>query len=73
MIGTTVFDKDVPNYFGQLLAVLNDEELIRVKRRFELRHNRRMAEVIGDEIEERQMILEEDAKRKTRIRDSGNR
>jgi hypothetical protein len=66
MIGTTVFDKDVPNYFGQLLEVLSEEELIRIQRRFKLRHNQRMAEIIGDEIEERQM-MEEDVKRKTRI------
>jgi hypothetical protein len=44
---------DEPNYFGQLLAVLRDEELIRVRRRFQRTQNLRMAQIITDELEER--------------------
>lgn len=45
---------DEPNYFGQLLAVLSEEELIRIRRRFENKGNLRMAEIITDELEERE-------------------
>jgi hypothetical protein len=56
---------DEPNYFGQLLAVLRDEELIRVRRRFQRTQNLRMAEIITDELEEREGIeLERTAEQK---------
>jgi hypothetical protein len=47
---------DEPNYFGQLLAVLNDEDLLRVRRRLERKHNHRLAEILTDELEEREGI-----------------
>jgi hypothetical protein len=45
---------DEPNYFSELLGILNDEELLRFRRRFQMRKNLRMAEILGDEIKERQ-------------------
>jgi hypothetical protein len=51
---------DEPNYFGQLLAVLRDEELLRVRRRFSRIQNSGIAQVmvqiITDELEEREGI-----------------
>jgi hypothetical protein len=47
---------DEPNYFGQLLGVLSDEELIRCRKRFELANEGRMAEILTDELEEREAL-----------------
>jgi hypothetical protein len=44
------------NFFGQLIAILNDEDLLRLRKRFEMRNNTVMAEVLTDEIEEREGI-----------------
>jgi hypothetical protein len=41
------------NYFGDLLGVLNEEELIRLRRRLEKAGNLRTAEVLADEIRKR--------------------
>jgi hypothetical protein len=41
------------NLFGELLSVLSDEELLRLQRRFQMRHKERMAEILTDEILER--------------------
>jgi hypothetical protein len=41
------------NYFGELLSVLSDEELLRLRRRFQMRHKERMAEILTDEILQR--------------------
>jgi hypothetical protein len=38
------------DYFGELLKVLSDEELLRLRRRFQMRHKERMAEILTDEI-----------------------
>jgi hypothetical protein len=38
------------SYFGELLSVLSDEELLRLRRRFQMRHKERMAEILTDEI-----------------------
>jgi hypothetical protein len=46
-----------PNWFGELLAVLHDEELIRLRRRLENAGNSRLAEVLTDELEEREPNL----------------
>jgi hypothetical protein len=43
-----------PNWFGELLAVLSDEELIRVRRRLEKKHNLTLVKVLTDELEERE-------------------
>jgi hypothetical protein len=47
---------DEPNYFGELLGALNTRELIQVRWRFEQRHKHRMAEIITDEIEDREAL-----------------
>jgi hypothetical protein len=44
------------NYFGELLSVLSDEELLRLRRRFQMRHKERMAEILTDEILERNAL-----------------
>jgi len=36
--------------FGQLLALLNEEELIRLRRRAEKKHFEHLAEILGEEI-----------------------
>jgi hypothetical protein len=41
------------NYFGDLLGVLNEEELIRLRRRLEKTGKLRTAEVLADEIRKR--------------------
>jgi hypothetical protein len=48
---------DEPNYFGELLRILKEEELIRFRRRFEKANNNRMAEIMTDELEERKIIV----------------
>lgn len=45
-----------PNYFGEILSVMNDEELIRFRRRFENARKHRMAEILTDELEERESL-----------------
>lgn len=47
---------DLPNCFGELLAILHDEELLRVRRRFQMRNNHRMAEILTFEIEQREAL-----------------
>jgi hypothetical protein len=47
---------DEPNYFGEILSILQTEELIRIRRRFELKHNARMAAIMTDEIIEREEL-----------------
>jgi hypothetical protein len=44
------------DYFGELLSVLSDEELLRLRRRFQMRHKERMAEILTDEILERNAL-----------------
>ena len=45
-----------PNWFGELLAVLNDEELIRLIRRLTNKGNFTLADVLADELEEREAL-----------------
>jgi hypothetical protein len=47
---------DELNYFGELLRILHDEELVRLVRRFQMAKNYRMAEILQDELEEREAI-----------------
>jgi hypothetical protein len=47
---------DEPNHFSGLLAVLKDEELIRLRRRLEKRSNLTLASILADELEEREGI-----------------
>jgi hypothetical protein len=47
---------DEPNYFGEILSILQTEELIRIRRRFERKHNVRMAAIMTDEIVEREEL-----------------
>ena len=44
------------NPFSGLLAVLSDEELIRCRRRLQKAGNHRLAEILSDEIKEREAI-----------------
>jgi hypothetical protein len=44
------------DYFGELLKVLSDEELLRLRRRFQMRHKERMAEILTDEILDRNAL-----------------
>lgn len=44
------------NFFGQLLAILHEEELLKLRRRFEMRNNAVMVAVLTDELEEREGI-----------------
>jgi hypothetical protein len=44
------------NAFGQMLAVMETEHLIRFRHRLEKVGKRRMVEILTDEIEERQAI-----------------
>jgi hypothetical protein len=45
-----------PNWFGELLAVIHDEELIRLRRRLQNQGNNRLADVLTDEIEDREEL-----------------
>jgi hypothetical protein len=47
---------DELNYFGELLDILHDEELLRLVRRFRISKKDRMAEILQDELEEREAI-----------------
>jgi hypothetical protein len=47
---------DELNYFGELLGILHDEELVRLARRFRIAKKDRMAEILQDELEEREAI-----------------
>jgi hypothetical protein len=47
---------DELNYFGELLGILHDEELLRLARRFRIAKNHRMAEILRDELEEREAL-----------------
>jgi hypothetical protein len=47
---------DELNYFGELLGILHDEELLRLARRFRMAKNYRMAEILRDELEEREAL-----------------
>jgi hypothetical protein len=58
-----------PNYFSELLRILSEEELLRLRRRFELRDNNRMAEVLTDEIEELELAAKELAAKKLHGKD----
>jgi hypothetical protein len=44
------------NYFRELLSVLSDEELLRLRRRFQMRNKERMAEILTDEILDRNAL-----------------
>lgn len=44
------------NFFGQLMAVLHEEELLKLRRRFQMRNNAVMVAVLTDELEEREGI-----------------
>jgi hypothetical protein len=44
------------DYFGELLCILSDEELLRLRRRFQMRHKERMAEILTDEILDRNAL-----------------
>jgi hypothetical protein len=44
------------NYFGDLLGVLNEEELIRLRRRLEKTGKLRTAEVLADEIRKSRIV-----------------
>jgi hypothetical protein len=44
------------DYFGELLKVLSDEELLRLRRRFQMRHKERMAEILTNEILDRNAL-----------------
>jgi hypothetical protein len=44
------------SYFGELLSVLSDEELLRLRRRFQMRHKERMAEILTEEILQRNAL-----------------
>jgi hypothetical protein len=46
-----------PNWFGELLAVIHDEELIRLRRRLQNAGNHRLADVLTDELEDREPNL----------------
>jgi hypothetical protein len=46
-----------PNWFGELLGVINNEELIRLRRRLQKAGNSRLAEVLTDELEDREPNL----------------
>lgn len=45
-----------PNYFGELISILHIEELLRLQRRCQMLTKHRLAEILGDEIEEREAI-----------------
>jgi len=45
-----------PNYFGELISILHVEELLRLQRRCQMVTKHRLAEILGDEIEEREAI-----------------
>jgi hypothetical protein len=47
---------DQLDYFGELLKVLSDEELLRLRRRFQMRHKERMAEILTAEILDRNAL-----------------
>ena len=51
-----------PNYFGELISILHVEELLRLQRRCKMLTKHRMAEILGDEIEEREAIERADGK-----------
>ena len=44
------------DYFGELLSVLSDDELLRLRRRFQMRHKERMADILTDEILDRNAL-----------------
>jgi hypothetical protein len=44
------------NFFGQLIAILHEEELLKLRRRFEMRNNAVMVAVLTDELQEREGI-----------------
>jgi hypothetical protein len=46
-----------PNWFGELLSVIQDEELIRLRWRLQKAGNSRLAEVLTDELEDREPNL----------------
>lgn len=46
-----------PNWFGELLAVINTEELIRLRWRLQKAGNSRLADVLTDELEDREPNL----------------
>ena len=43
------------NPFGELLAILSDEDLIRFRRRLQNKGNGWLAEILTDELEEREL------------------
>jgi hypothetical protein len=47
---------DDPKHFRDLLSVINDEELIRFRRRLQKRSNLTLAGILTDELEEREGI-----------------
>jgi hypothetical protein len=49
------------NAFGQILAVMDTEHLIRFRRRLEKVGKRRMVEILTDEIEERKELEKKEA------------
>jgi hypothetical protein len=49
-----------PNLFGDLLALIGDEELIRIRHRAKKRGALRMAEILTDEIHEREQIEQQE-------------
>lgn len=57
-----------PNWFGELLAVLHDEELIRLRWRLRNHGNHRLADVLTDELEDRE-ALERNAPKESPKRD----
>jgi hypothetical protein len=52
------------NPFGQILAVMDTEHLIRFRRRLEKVGKRRMVEILTDEIEEREQLAKKEAKQR---------
>jgi hypothetical protein len=50
------------NPFGQILAVMDVEHLIRFRRRLEKVGKRRMVEILTDEIQEREKLAKKEAK-----------
>lgn len=55
-VNTNKMNTTETNFFGQLLAILHEEELLKLRRRFEMRNNAVMVAVLTDELEEREGI-----------------
>lgn len=52
---------DEPNDFGEFLRLLHFEELLRLQRRCEMQNKPGLAEILGDEIVEREMNESKDS------------